>query len=155
MARNAQQQYTTDRFPGLGGIAKAQKARDAQAAQRKAERLERLAASRSDQIELAETYRQALRHPVAIEVFDVVLERFRTAQAVTVEDRRYGAVTVAVDGATTDPDVAEHFAEGSKTLDHALKGAKWAKRALVQSGAELTQRKEAENAAREGVKVSA
>ena len=155
MARNAQQQYTVDRFPGLGGIARAQEARKAEKAQREAERLERLAASRREQIDLAETYRQALRHPVAIEVFNVVLERFRTAQAVTVEDRRYGAVTVAVDGVTADPDVANYFEEGSKVLDHALKGATWAKRALVQSGKELTQRKEAEKAAREGAKVSA
>ena len=151
MARNAQQQYTVDRFPGIGGIAAAEKRRNEQARQREATRLASLAAARSAQIELASTYRKALRHPVEIAVFDAVLERFCTAEAVTVDGKRFGAVTVAVDGVTTDLEVAEYFAEGSKVLDHALKGAKWAKRALVQSGAEITAQREAEKAARETV----
>ncbi|MGB4767925.1 MAG: hypothetical protein WBP22_01580 [Candidatus Saccharimonas sp.] len=151
MARNAQQQYTVDRFPGLGGIARAQQARDNQAAQRKAERIAQLAAARAEQIKLAETYRSApaVRHPVAREVFDAVLARFRTAEAVEVDGRRYGAVAVAVDGVTTDEDVAEYFAEDSKVLQQALEGATWARKALVQSGKELTDRRQAEKAARE------
>lgn len=140
MARQQNIQYPTSRFPGLGGLVAAEKRREA-------ERAERLAAARAEQIELAATYRVALRHPVELAVFDAVLERFKTAVAVEVGGRRYGAVTVATDGVTVHETVAIHFSEDSKVLDQALKGAKWAKKALVQSGEELTKRKAANNKA--------